>query len=123
MDNPNSLDAGPNAAITLKILQAQIRLLYRHTWSGLVVVVVIALTAAVIFWPVLPHWKLQLWVGGVALLSLARAVSLLAFTRRAPPASEMPRWAHWHVAGVVASGVLWASLHCCCGRWVRRRTN
>ncbi|MGV8074990.1 MAG: hypothetical protein AB2L11_10600 [Syntrophobacteraceae bacterium] len=97
-----------NADIELKVKQAQIRQLYSQTWGGLTGIMVIMFSVCVALWQVLPHWKLLLWAGSLVLLSMARAFLVAAFQRKAPLGADIYRWARMHVAGVVASGVMWA---------------
>ena len=91
-----------------KVHEAQIQLLYQQTRVGLSGALIVALAACIIFWPVLPHWKLTLWAGLVILLTLARGCSLIAFQRRAPFSSDINRWATLHVIGVTLSALIWA---------------
>jgi hypothetical protein len=108
MNTTNNWATDASAAIILKVRQAQIEQLYKQTWGGLAGVLVIAFTACVILWQVVAHWKLELWAGSVATLSIARVILIAAFQRAAPTGADVYRWARLHVIGVVVSGVLWA---------------
>ena len=46
--------------IDQKVREAQIQLLYQQTKTGLIGSLIVALTACLIFWPVLPQWELSL---------------------------------------------------------------
>ncbi|MDP8285747.1 MAG: hypothetical protein RAP03_03685 [Candidatus Electryonea clarkiae] len=95
------------ANIDKKVREAQIQLLYQQTWTGLSGVLIVALTACVVFWQVVPQWKLSLWAGISVLLTLARGCMILAFQRRAPLTSDIDRWATLHVIGVIVSALMW----------------
>jgi hypothetical protein len=96
------------ANIDHKIRVAQIKLLFQQTWTGLSGILVVALTACVVFWQVVPQWKLSLWVGISVLLTLARGCTIFAFHKRAPLTSDIDRWAILHVIGVTVSALMWA---------------
>lgn len=91
-----------------KVHMAQIQLLYQQTWTGLIGVLIVSLTACIALWQVVPQWKLSLWAGASVLLTLVRGGIIFAFHRRDLAASDVRRWAILHVAGVAASGLLWA---------------
>ncbi|BAX82132.1 sensor histidine kinase [Labilibaculum antarcticum] len=94
--------------IDQKVRDAQIELLYQQTKTGLIGALIVALTACVIFWQVIPQWKLALWAGIIVLLTIARGGIVFAFERRAPLTSDIDRWAKLHVIGVIVSGLTWA---------------
>jgi len=97
-----------SANINQKVREAQIQLLYQQTKTGLIGSLIVALTACLIFWPVLPQWELSLWVGAMILLSLARGIMIFLFQKRNQLTSDINRWAILHVIGVIASGIMWA---------------
>jgi len=94
--------------IDQKVRNAQVQLLYKQTKTGLTGVLIVALTACVVFWQVVPQWKLSLWTGITVLLTLIRGGIVFAFQRRTSLTSNIDRWASLHVIGVVASGLLWS---------------
>jgi hypothetical protein len=94
--------------IDKKVRNAQVQLLYKQTKTGLIGSLIVSLTACVVFWQVVPQWKLALWTGLIVLLTLIRGGIVFAFERRASLSSNIDRWASLHVIGIVASGVLWA---------------
>jgi len=94
--------------IDQKVRNAQVQLLYEQTKTGLIGVLIVALTACVVFWQVVPQWKLSLWTGITVLLTLIRGGVVFAFQRRESLTSNIDRWASLHVIGVVASGLLWS---------------
>ena len=94
--------------IDQKVRNAQVQLLYEQTKTGLTGVLIVALTACVVFWHVVPQWKLSLWTGITVLLTLIRGGVVFAFQRRESLTSNIDRWASLHVIGVVASGLLWS---------------
>lgn len=96
------------ANIDQKVRNAQVQLLYEQTKTGLIGVLIVALTACVVFWQVVPQWKLSLWTGITVLLTLIRGGVVFAFQRRESLTSNIDRWASFHVIGVVASGLLWS---------------
>ncbi|ACN16982.1 conserved hypothetical protein [Desulforapulum autotrophicum HRM2] len=94
--------------ITQKMREAQIQLLYRQTWTGLIGVLIVTLTSCVAFWHVVPQWKLSLWAGISVLVTLIRGYIIFAFQQRAPLIFDINRWATLHVLGVLVSGLMWA---------------
>ena len=94
--------------IDQKVRNAQVQLLYEQTKTGLIGVLIVALTACVVFWQVVPQWILSLWTGITVLLTLIRGGVVFAFQRRESLTSNIDRWARLHVIGVVASGLLWS---------------
>lgn len=96
------------ANIDQKVREAQIQLLYQQTRTGLIGALIVALTACVVFWQVVPQWKLTLWAGILVLLTLTRGYIIFAFQRRAPLTSDIDRWATLHVIGVTVSALMWA---------------
>ncbi len=94
--------------IDQKVRNAQVQLLYQQTKTGLIGALIVALTSCVIFWQVVPQWKLSLWAGIITLLTLIRGGIVLAFQRRALLTSNIDRWANLHVIGVIVSGLTWA---------------
>ena len=94
--------------IDQKVRTAQVQLLYKQTKTGLIGGLIVALTACVVFWQVIPVWKLSLWMGIIILLTLIRGGVVFTFQRRASLTSNIDRWARRHVIGVVASGLLWS---------------
>jgi hypothetical protein len=97
-----------SAEVVLKVHEAQIQQLYGQTWGGLAGVMVIMVSVCIVLWHIVPQWKLLLWSGALVVLSLARGFLVAAFQRKAPLGAPIYWWARMHVAGVVASGVMWA---------------
>jgi hypothetical protein len=97
-----------NVNIDQKVREAQIQLLFQQTWTGLSGVLVVILTACVVFWQVVPQWKLSLWAGTSVLLTVARGCVIFAFQRRASVSSDIDKWATLHFIGVTASALMWA---------------
>lgn len=97
------------ANIDQKVRNAQVQLLYQQTKTGLIGVLIVALTACVVFWQIVPQWKLSLWTGLIVFITLTRAGIVIAFQRRAPLAADIDRWATLHVIGVIVSGLMWAT--------------
>lgn len=111
MKNSGLMDKSVTKEITnidQKVRYAQVQLLYRQTKTGLIGVLFVSLTACVVFWQVVPQWKLSLWTGLIVLLTLIRGIIVFAFQKRAALTSDIDRWATLHVVGVVVSGLLWA---------------
>jgi len=94
--------------IDQKVREAQVQLLYQQTKTGLIGSLIVALTACLIFWQVIPQWELLLWGVVMILLTLARGIIVFAFQRRKPLTSNIDRWAKLHVIGVIVSGLMWA---------------
>jgi len=93
--------------IDQKVREAQIQLLYQQTNIGLIGSLIVALTACLIFWQIIPQWELLLWGGTMILLTLARSIILFAFQKREPLTSDINRWARIHVISVIISGIMW----------------
>ncbi|MFH0975961.1 MAG: hypothetical protein V1874_09285 [Spirochaetota bacterium] len=101
-------NAKDNADIMLKVREAQIRQLYKQTWSGLAGIMIIMVSVCIALWQVVPHYKLLLWSGTLVLLSIVRAISIAAFQRVEPSGTGINRWARTHTIGTIASGIMWA---------------
>lgn len=93
--------------IDQKVRDAQIKLLFKQTNTGLIGVLSVSLTACVVFWEIIPQWQLSLWTGIIILLTIARASVVFAFKRRNTLSSDLDRWANLHFIGVVVSGLTW----------------
>ncbi len=104
----NQITAKDSINIDQKIREAQIQLLYRQTWTGLSGSIIVCLTACLIFWHVVPQWKLSLWAAISVLLTFVRGATMVAFQKRNPAISEFKKWANFHVVGTVFSAVLWS---------------
>lgn len=91
-----------------KVRVAQVQLLYQQTKTGLIGVLIVAITAFVVFWQVVPQWKLSLWLGIIILITFARAYTIYTFQNRSILTSDISRWARFHVIGIVFSGLMWA---------------
>ena len=90
-----------------KVRNAQVKLLYKQTNTGLLGVLSVTLTACIVFWEIVPQWQLSLWTGIIVLLTLARAANVFAFKRRDAAKADIDRWAKLHTIGVIASGLSW----------------
>ena len=90
-----------------KVRNAQVKLLYKQTNTGLLGVLSVTLTACIVFWEIVPQWQLSLWTGIIVLLTLARAANVFAFKKRDAAKADIDRWAKLHTIGVIASGLSW----------------
>jgi diguanylate cyclase (GGDEF)-like protein len=97
-----------NPNIVLKVREAQVQQLYKQTWTGLMGVLVVAISICVVLWQVVPQWKLTLWISILTLVTFSRGFLTVAFQRKGPKGTEIYRWATLHVMGTTASGVMWA---------------
>ncbi len=95
--------------IDQKVQEAQIKLLYKQTWTGLTGVLIVALMACVIFWQIIPQQKLLLWGGLSVLLTLIRGSIIFNFHKKVSISDKLNRWAKLHVFGTTASALLWAA--------------
>jgi len=93
--------------IDQKVLKAQVRLLYEQTKTGLIGIMIVSFAVSFVFWPILPKWKLSLWMGLVFLITLGRGVVVFAFQKKLPVINNIHRWMNLHVIGVVLSGFMW----------------
>ena len=110
MDNNEVMDKSvttENSSIYQKVRDAQVKLLYKQTNTGLIGVICVSLTACVVFWEIIPQWQLSLWAGIIILVNLTRAITVFEFKRRKPLSSDIDRWAKFHVIGIVFSGLTW----------------
>jgi diguanylate cyclase (GGDEF)-like protein len=94
--------------IVIKVREAQIQQLYKQTWTGLVGVLVVAISICVVLWQVVPQWKLSLWLGFLILITFFRGLLTIAFHRKAIVGGKINRWAVLHVIGTSTSGLIWA---------------
>lgn len=102
-------EATEDPAIVLDVREAQIRQLFSQSWIGLTGVFVVMLSVCFIFWDVVPQWKLELWAGLSAVLTILRSLLTVSFKREAPLGADIYRWARLHVLGAALSGALWAA--------------
>ncbi len=68
--------------IVFKVREAQINQLYNQSWTGLTGVLVVAISICIIFWQVVPSWKLTLWLSVFTLITFARGILLLPFNEK-----------------------------------------
>ncbi|MES9851720.1 MAG: GGDEF domain-containing protein [Candidatus Thiodiazotropha sp. L084R] len=94
--------------IVLKVKEAQIRQLYQQSLTGLVGVLVVAVSVCFILWQEVPSWKLALWLVLFTLITFSRAYLTFAFIRQNRIVVNINRWANWHTIGTSASGLMWA---------------
>ena len=99
---PSPLTARPPA-----IEPDTLRLLYANSIVGLVSSLVLTTVVAITHWPVISHVVLLAWWGGMALLTAARAISIVRFRRSADEPQSTSPWFAWHFAGTALSGVAW----------------
>ena len=90
-----------------KVRNAQVKLLYKQTNTGLLGVLSVTLTACIVFWEIVPQWQLSLWTGIIVLLTIARAANVFAFKKRDAAKADIDRWAKLHTIGVISSGLSW----------------
>ena len=83
-----------------KVREAQIRLLFKQTWTGLAGVLFVAISLCVVSWHVLPRQKLILWISCLILITVSRCVLSIEFRRKNPDSTEIEQWARWHVISV-----------------------
>lgn len=94
--------------IIIKVLESQIKQLYKQSKVGLVSVLVVGISICFALWQVLPPWELALWMAGLLLISFVRLLLLLAFQRKNPEGSGIKKWGRWHATGTSFSGLMWA---------------
>lgn len=97
------------ADISLKVSESQVRQLYRQTWGGLAGSLLVALCVTVVLWPVIPHWKLLLWLGLMAIVILVRILFSISFQRQNPSGVEVYTWGKIHVCGSIVAALLWGA--------------
>jgi len=91
-----------------KVLEAQVKLLYRQTMTGLIGIIIVAFAACITFWQVIPQWKLSLWMGLVFLITIVRGGVLFSFQRKLSEINHINLWLNLHFSGVVLSGLMWS---------------
>jgi hypothetical protein len=96
-----------NAAVVLKVWEAQNRQLFRQTWSGLIGTLLVGLTACAVLWGVVPHWKVLWWIGNFSLITISRGFFSAAFQKRSPTGHAVYRWAKLHAFGTATSAFMW----------------
>lgn len=111
-DAEENWETAESIEIVLKVRRSQIELLYGQTVTSLAGVLVVAISACVALWEVVPQWKLLLWSGASVSLTILRGFLIVAYRRRSSPANSdlhtIFKWARRHVLGVTASAILWA---------------
>ena len=93
--------------LALKVHEAQIRQLYDQTWGGLAGSYIVALGTGVALWGAIPHWKLIVWLGCMALIVVARSLLIVIFHRRSHSGQVIYKWAKLHAIGATAAALLW----------------
>jgi hypothetical protein len=99
---PSPLTARPPA-----IELDKLRLLYANSTIGWVASLILATAVAITHWPVISHVVLLAWWGGMALLTAARAISIVRFRKSAGEPRSTSPWFAWHFAGTALSGIAW----------------
>ena len=88
----------------------QVRLLYADGVGYISTLVIAGLLVAALMWQhALTQLPAVLWLGAMAVQSLARMAVREAYVRADPPADAWRPWARWAVVGIVASGVTWGA--------------
>lgn len=108
-DTLENWEAEESADIVLKVREAQIQQLYKQTWIGLSGTFVVALAVCVMLWPVIPAWKLLLWIGLLVPVIIVRGVLTVNFQKRLPTGLAVYRWARLQVIGTATAALMWGA--------------
>ena len=99
----------PPAERPQAIEQDTLRLLYANSIVGVVASLVLATVVAVFHWPIISHGVVIGWWGSMALLTTARAISIVRFRRSPSRETSTFPWFAWYVAGTALSGIAWGA--------------
>lgn len=96
--------------LTEQVRAEQVRMLYADGASYFSTMAASIILAGVLVWQkTLPPVTAYIWVGSMALHTVARLGVRLAYTRAKPPISEWRKWGRRFTAGCVVSGLTWAA--------------
>ncbi|MBI5551263.1 MAG: response regulator [Desulfobacterales bacterium] len=93
--------------------QERINLLHKQSWVGILASVVNAFLLAYLLRAQIAPELLAAWLAAVILLSTARALLVYYFPRHRFSLDGARRWAHWNIASLAISGILWGA-----GAWL-----
>ena len=85
----------------------QIRLLYRHLPTSLVVNIVLAVLMTWVLWQYIAHETLLVWLSTLILVTAARGLHLLHYVRERPDDTEMLQWCRVFFVFSSASALAW----------------
>jgi signal transduction histidine kinase/CheY-like chemotaxis protein len=85
------------------------RLLYRSAGFGLFSNVVLAVVLVAGMYSERPMSLHARWLAAIIIVSVARLLLNVAFTRKAPPITRLAAWRTAFLAGVAAAGLLWGA--------------
>jgi len=87
----------------------QVKLLYAQAPAGLIATAVNSLVLAAVFWKVIAHWKLIIWVLLILCVTSLFYYLVKQYRKSEPTISELQRWIALFIAGLFASGVVLGS--------------
>jgi diguanylate cyclase (GGDEF)-like protein len=88
----------------------QVRLLYQQGSIIQLLGILIAIVTAVLYWSVVDHTELLMWLAAVVLVFLTRLLINTWFLRTADDDFDAGKWEKVYSAGTFASGVVWGIL-------------
>jgi diguanylate cyclase (GGDEF)-like protein/PAS domain S-box-containing protein len=102
-------DAGAGSASPRRdrILSEQVKLVYTHAFTGLLVTLAGALLLVAVLWPVAGHARLLLWLGLMALVLVACYALVRSYRRATDIGGQATRWRSRLVTGAAALGLGW----------------
>lgn len=104
-DNGSSSNYQEAAELRLE----QVKLLYAQAPAGLIAAVVNSLVLAAVFWKVIVHWKLIIWLLLILCITWLRYYLVKQYRKSQPVASEIQRWTTLFISGLFASGIVLGS--------------
>ena len=93
-----------------KVKAEQIRLLYDQGTTIQLLGIATGCVAVYMFWGIVDHAQLLLWLSVHLLLTLARLLLNHNFKRVQTRTDNLDRWGHFYVIGTFLSGLVWGSL-------------
>lgn len=84
-----------------------VRAVYQQALLAPILTLLVAGLVGASLWQSTPHGALTIWIGAIAILSLARLGVVLAYRRRAPPPAHMIAWERAFVVTLVSVSLAW----------------
>ncbi len=92
------------------LLKARVDLLYQQSPFALAAGSLMALISVFILWPVADDGMLELWLGGILLLTLMRALLLRYYRRLQPGPDSANHWKNLYASLTLLAGACWGTL-------------
>lgn len=92
------------------VRREQVRLLYQQTTTILLLGIITAFVSVAMFWSVVDHALLTIWLGVHIAVSLVRVAAARRFRLADIDSLSFEKWGWGYVLGAFVSGLIWGSL-------------